>query len=126
VNAGSGAARVVVDGVVPAVLVDAVCAGVVAVPVVFAVVAAVCVAGGALDAVTVFVDEPHAASSAAAHAHSAAVEIARVAVHFIVPMVFAARTRHPRMRQRMAMTRLAPRRSRRAPTRPKGRLTNNY
>ena len=86
-NAGSGAARVVVDGVVPALLVDVVCAGVVAVLVVFAAVAvdAVCVDGGALDAVTVFVDEPHAASSAAAHAHSAAVEIARVAVRFIVP-----------------------------------------
>jgi hypothetical protein len=123
VNAGSGAARVVADGVVPAVLVDVVCAGVVAVLVVFAVVAAaVCVAGGALDAVTVFVDEPHAASSAAAHAQSAAVEIARVAVRFIVPMVFAARTRPPRMRQRMAMTRLAPRGRRRAPTRPEGRL----
>ena len=77
-NAGSGAARVVVEGVV--VLVDVVCAGVVAVLVVFgfAVVAVVAVreAGGTLEAVTVFVPDPQAVSRAAAHAHSAAAEIA--------------------------------------------------
>jgi hypothetical protein len=94
VNAGSGAERVVVDGV--GVLVEVVRAGVVALRVVFGVaVLAVCETGGTLDAVTVFVPDPQAVSSAPAQAHSATVEIARRAVGFILRMVFAPRTRPP-------------------------------
>jgi len=69
VNAGSGAERVVdVPGVA---LVAVGVVGAVAVLVDFAVlvvVAAVCETGGAPEAVTVFVDDPHAASVAVAHA----------------------------------------------------------
>lgn len=75
VNAGSGAARVVVEDV--RLLVGVVCVCVVGVLVVFAVSGRVCVAvdsvsGGAPAFVTVLVPEPHAASSAIALAHDAA------------------------------------------------------
>lgn len=89
-NAGSGAERVVVvpvlvglvvappDGVVP-----------VAVLVVFAlvvgVVGVVCETGGALDTVTVFVPETHAASNADAHTAVAAAESALTPIRRIDP-----------------------------------------
>jgi hypothetical protein len=100
VNAGSGAARVVVERV--DVLVLVVCVGVVCVLVFCVVVGCVCVAvdcvsGGALAFVTVFVPEPQAESSRAAHKHSAGTIVCRVGLR-IFCTVFVARPRAPRLR----------------------------
>jgi hypothetical protein len=78
VNAGSGAVRVVVLLVLGVVCV---CVGVVCVLVVCVdgVVAVVCETGGALVTVTVFVEEPHAASSAIATSASEIETVLRMA-----------------------------------------------
>jgi hypothetical protein len=91
VNAGSGAERVVVVPVLVGLVVAPLDDGVVPVAelVVFAlgvgVVAVVCETGGTLDAVTVFVPEPHAASSADAHTAIAATERAFTRIRRIDP-----------------------------------------
>jgi hypothetical protein len=94
VNAGSGAERVVAAPVPPLVVVGAGVVGVVAEEVVFGFVLVCVGVSGALETVTVFVPEPHAASSAAQPTPSA-VAIAEDRVRVIVLMVFAANVPDP-------------------------------
>jgi hypothetical protein len=134
VNAGSGAERVVdVPVVVPVeVLVELVCVGVLwVVPGVAVELVGV---SGALETVTVFVPPPHAASSVAAPASSAAT-LARSAfdlvlepVPCILRMVFATRLGPPRLVSASPEITPQPRASCATgeSSRPEGRHKNNY